>query len=285
MLSGTKISAAVIKLNSGKAYDILGHCNRRAIIEVAEALKWVITGVENKPCMHCTTVKGKRKALNRTGNPKRRKSNGRIGIDISTIKSSKNSDIIVSKPNWIMVIDERSGLQLSSFHKNKDDIVPYLADKFSMFTYDGSPVLKVRCDNAGENKSTEREVNSRKWRLNIKFEYTARNTPQQSLFTKIAISTMVNRGRAILNRANVPEKCRAPLFRYAVTTATKFDLLLIVEFEGSWSVPKFAKYLRTWGEDGTVTTKTDSTPKPKDRRVHCLFVGYAEGHAGDCYQM
>ena len=51
------------------------------------------------------------------------------------------------------------------------------------------------------------------------------------------------------------------------------------------SVPKFANYLRTWGEASTVTTKTNNTPKPKDRGVHCMFVGYAEGHVGDCYQM
>ena len=183
--------------------------------------------------MHCTAAKAKRKALNRTGNPKARESNGRVGIDISTIKAPKDSDIIVSKPNWLMVIDERSGLKLSSFHKNKDDIVPYLAEKFSRFKYDENPVLRVRCDNAGENKSTEREVNNSKWRLNIKFEYIARNTPQQNSFTEVEIATMANRGRDIMNRANVPDKYRTPLFRYAVTTATKLDMLLIVDVEGS----------------------------------------------------
>ena len=92
--------------------------------------------------MHRTAAKAKRKALNRTGNLKARESNGQIRTDISTIKSSKKSDIIVSKPNWLMVIDERSGLKLSSFHKHKDDIVPYLAEKFSRFKYDGSLVLR-----------------------------------------------------------------------------------------------------------------------------------------------
>ena len=71
-------------------------------------------------------------------------------------------------------------------------------------------------------------MNSRKWRLNIKFEYTARNTPQQYLFTEVAIVMMSNRGRAILNRGNVPDKYWTPLFRYAVTTATKLDMVLIV---------------------------------------------------------
>ena len=69
-LTGTEISATVIKMNSGKAHDILGHCNHRATIEAIEALNWAITGVENKPCMHCTATKAKRKALNRTENPK-----------------------------------------------------------------------------------------------------------------------------------------------------------------------------------------------------------------------
>ena len=77
-LTGTEISAAVIKTNSGKAHDILGNCNRRATIEAAEALDWVITGVESNPYMHCTEAKTKRRALNRTGNPKARESNGRI---------------------------------------------------------------------------------------------------------------------------------------------------------------------------------------------------------------
>ena len=44
---------------------------------------------------------------------------------------------------------------------------------------------------------------------------------------------MANRGRDILNRVNVPEKYHTPLFRYILTTATKFDMVLIVEVEGS----------------------------------------------------
>ena len=44
---------------------------------------------------------------------------------------------------------------------------------------------------------------------------------------------MANRGRVVMNRLNLPEKYRIPLFKYTVTTATKLDMLLIVEVEGS----------------------------------------------------
>ena len=101
-----------------------------------------------------------------------------MGIDISTVKPSKKSEIIVSKFNWLMVVDERRGAKISSFHNQKDGIVGYLATKFLKCRNTGIPVLRVRCDNAGENRSVEKTINGRKWRLGIEFEYTVRHTPQ-----------------------------------------------------------------------------------------------------------
>ena len=49
--------------------------------------------------------------------------------------------------------------------------------------------------------------------------------------------------------------------------------------------PAFAKFLRVWGEAGTVKVRTKRTPKIADRGVTCMFVGYLENHAGDCYEM
>ena len=44
-------------------------------------------------------------------------------------------------------------------------------------------------------------------------------------------------------------------------------------------------HLRTWGEVGTVKTKTATTPKLAEKGVQCMFVGYAHNHAGDWYRM
>ena len=101
-----------------------------------------------------------------------------MGIDISTIKAPKKSEIKVSKPNWLMWIDERSGTKMSSFHEYKNNIVDHLAAKFVKYKRAGILVIKVRCDNAGENKAFEKEINGRKYKLGIEFEYMARNTPQ-----------------------------------------------------------------------------------------------------------
>ena len=77
-------------------------------------------------------------------------------------------------------------------------------------------------------------------------------------------------------------------------TATLLDGLMSIEIDGvinsryeHWCGmnPKFAKYLRLWGEAGTVKTKTTTTPKVKDRGVPCMMIGYALEHPGDTYRM
>jgi hypothetical protein len=80
----------------------------------------------------------------------------------------------------------------------------------------------------------------------------------------------------------------------AFKTATLLDGLLPIETGGvaasrcvHWcgKNPGFAKHLRTWGEAGTVKTKTDTAPKVKDRGIPCMFVGHALDHPEDTCRM
>jgi hypothetical protein len=89
-------------------------------------------------------------------------------------------------------------------------------------------------------------------------------------------------------------KERYKLFCEAFKTATLLDGLIPIKLNGKvkprvvhWSgkLPNFAKHLHTWGEAGTVKTKTPTTAKLADRGMHCMFVGYALDHAGDVYHM
>ena len=69
----------------------------------------------------------------------------------------------------------------------------------------GSPVTHLRMDNAGENKKLIEMCGSAKWKLGIKkFELTARDTPQQNALAEIGFTTIRNRMRAMLSRANIP---------------------------------------------------------------------------------
>jgi hypothetical protein len=94
--------------------------------------------------------------------------------------------------------------------------------------------------------------------------------------------------------ANVPVGIRYKLFpkafEYTTDTnglqATTINGLTLTRYKHFCGKnPKFAQYLRTWSEAGTVKTKTKTTPKIADRGVQWMFIGYAKDHAGDCYQM
>ena len=126
------------------------------------------------------------------------------------------------------------------------------------------------------------------------FEFTARDMPQQNHLVELAFAVLANCGRALMVKANVPERMRYQFFREAFQTATLLDGLIATTIDGvtktrveHWcgQLPKFVKHLHTWGEAGTVKTRDLSTTKVEDRGVQCMFVGYALHHASDCYRM
>jgi hypothetical protein len=73
---------------------------------------------------------------------------------------------------------------------------------------------------------------------------------------------------------------------------TALDNLIPVMWNGktlTWyehaglEIPKFVKYLRTFGEAGIVKDKKDG--KVGNRGITMMFVGYANSHAGNWYRM
>ena len=97
-----------------------------------------------------------------------------------------------------------------------------------------------------------------------------------------------------MHHANLPMEMRFRLFGEIFTTITMLDGLTIIEVDGHRQSQyehvfkkklKFVKYLHTIAEAGTVKITNDTTPKLQDRRIHCIFIGYAENHPEGCYRM
>jgi hypothetical protein len=120
-------------------------------------------------------------------------------------------------------------------------------------------VKYIRMDNAGENKLLQKRAESKDWKLNITYEYTARDTPQQNHLAELALATMANKGRACMTAANVPENLRYLLYHKAFQYATDTGGLGVYTIGELTTTrykhfcgqnPKFAEHLRTWGEAG-----------------------------------
>ena len=64
----------------------------------------------------------------------------------------------------------------------------------------------VRCDNGGENIKPEKRLNSVDWKLNVDFEWTVRDTPQQNSMVEVGFTTIGNRGCAMMIAAKIAYK-------------------------------------------------------------------------------
>ena len=286
---------SAVSISGIKAHEILGHHGKTRTRAIANRLGWKITGSKEYICYNCTTSKAKQKSVpKKSTHQVSDKSNERIFLDISTVKGPKKGKVYVSQPQWCLKVDEKTQTGFSEFHEKKNEFIVPACVQFTKWKNADILVRYIRCDNAGENKKLEKVVNGPAYNLSVEFEYTARNTPQQNHLVELKFAAIAGRARAMMNRAHIPKIERYLLFKHAAITATKLDWLSVIDIKGvvkmrceHWcgDIPKFARYLRMWGEAGTVTIKSKMNPKPQNRGINCMFVGYSSGHDGDCYDM
>ena len=63
---------------------------------------------------------------------------------------------------------------MSSSHDKKSDMVEPMLEQFQKLKNVGETASKLRCDNAGENKTLQERCASGEWKLPAQFEITAR---------------------------------------------------------------------------------------------------------------
>jgi hypothetical protein len=278
-----------------QAHVRLGHSSEEATRKTAKALNWIITKGTLKPCDACAAPKAKQKNVPKTSSmspSNTTKDKSRIYLDIATINCPDKKQAY--KKNWCIMVDERTGTKFTDFYDTKDGIIEPTCAQLTRWETTGHGVKYIRMDNAGENTALQERSDSSDWKLGIKFQYAARNTPQQNHLVELGFAHITKLGRALMNHANVPLKWRFKLFAKAFKTATLLDGLRVIKLDGvndtrfkHWcgTNPKFIEHLCTWGEVGTVNLKSIGTPMIADRGVQCMMVGYSTDHTSDCYEM
>ena len=287
----------------GLAHELTGHINVEDCRKTVKYLGYELSRGGLSPCESCAEAKAKMKNL-----PTRvqtvttvvrprvipARPNDLVSLDISTIRAPKGVNVTVTKPNWRLIIDQRTQMKFSEFFATKDGMIEPTCEKFFKWQEAGMPVKVIRCDNARENIKLEDRLGSADWKLNIEFEYTARDTPQQNSHAEVGITTLLLRSKAMMIGANIAFEKRYKLFREAIATATQLDALIPMELDGviktrveHWcgELPEYAHHLRTWGEAGVVKLKTKTTVKLQNNGTTCMFVGYAINHKPDVYRM
>ena len=275
----------------------LGHVGHEDTMKMAKHLGIQVARGDKHPCESCAKAKAKSKGVSK--NSPHKKStivNGRVYMDLSSIKKPKNNPKIksLSNPQWRMIVDEKTEMKTSQFFQTKNGMIEPTCELLSKWKSQKHPVKIIRCDNAGENTKLEKRANGADWKLDVQFEYTARDTPQQNYLVEKSFDTLTARGRAMMDTANVPTEHRYKLFREVFKTATLLDGLVVTTIDGKkqsryehyyGKLPKFARALRVWGEAGVVKTKKKGESKLQDKGTTCMMAGYSGRHDAGTYRM
>ena len=103
----------------------------------------------------------------------------------------------------------------------------------------------------------------------------------------------MGRARAMLIQAGIDSKGKGEFWCEVISTATKLDSIMV---RGERTKPphtlfyskdaKYMKYMRSFGEMAVVAIHEGKKMRSKldNRGKRCMFVGYAEDHAGDVYR-
>ncbi len=70
----------------------------------------------------------------------------------------------------------------------------------------------MRQDNAQENKKLKKRLQSADWKLPVKMEYTAANTPQQNALVEVKSTYLAAKARSAMHAAEVPRDRRLDFF-------------------------------------------------------------------------
>jgi hypothetical protein len=148
----------------------------------------------------------------------------------------------------------------------------------------------IRCDDSGENKAFLTECKSKA--LNIIFAFLGPKTPQRNGKVERKFQTFYGRIRATLNFAGLKDRMRHGVWAECANTVTFLSNIIALKSKDVCpyqllfgSKPKLPESLRSFGEVGVVTTKSNIQVKLRSCGTVCMFVGYSVGHVHDVYCM
>ena len=145
-------------------------------------LEWKLKPRKQRTCEMCVLAKANQKNDNKQvdANKKTSAPNGRWHSNPGVVKAPVGSGIVVPHPNLHLTTDKYNDLKQSVFYRNKAGFVKPMCEQINNARESGRPIACLRQDKAGENKTIKHHCQSADWQLNVKFEYTARATPQRN---------------------------------------------------------------------------------------------------------
>ena len=234
-------------LSMNDLHEKLGHPSADITKATATKLKLNMNEDKMEKCEYCDIGKMRKKNICKKPLKRVAIAGERVYMDISYIKYPSAG----GAKYWVLFVDDYSDFLFGTYMKNKSDLAHEGVKLINKIKNDYGVVIKtIRCDNAGENKSFEKEIIEKG--MNIRFEYTATNTPQQNGRVERKFATIYGRVRSMLTGAGIEGALRKSLWAEAGNTAINLMNIQVSSTDHKSPYEKFCdkqglpKYAKTW---------------------------------------
>jgi transposase InsO family protein len=273
-------------INYEEMHGKLGHPNEQTVIETTKHYGINTSDAQNT-CRFCATAKHKKSSIPKQTTHQTTYVGERINIDISYV----NTTSFGGNKYWLLVQDSYTDYLWSFFLKNKSETAQTVMGWVTKMKKEHNLDIKsLRCDNSGENQKL-RELIKLDKEMNIKFEFTAPNTPQQNGQIERKFQTLYGKIRSMLNWARLTATLRSKLWAQCANTATFLENIIYKRNKGMTSYEMLhgkpspiIKNLRIFGEVAMVHNSNKIQAKLENKSTPALFIGYPEDHAMEVYE-
>ena len=264
----------------------LMHVNEATLQQTAEKFNWRLIDMDKTEYISCAMGKAKQKKIAKTTESNAMKAGERLFIDISLV----NIESYGGSRYWAMIVNDYSNFKWCIFLKKKSMLKHKILPIIKELNLQNHTVKRIRCNNAVENyKLKEVCIDAN---LNIKFEFTAPNSPQYNGKVGRAFTTAYNKIRATLNHAGLTSDTKKKIWSECASTVIKIENILIKErnvkcpYEILFGhIANYAEDLRTFGEIVIVHDNGNKMKgKLSDQGLMAMFVGYSEHHTKYVYR-
>ena len=277
---------ALQAIDYDKLHASLGHANVETT--KATAIKHNLKFIGSPAtCIHCAKSKQRQKNIPKENKHSALEIGWRISIDISSamVPSFGNSKY------WLLIQDDFSGYVWCFFLARKSDLSATIISWLYNFQKSiNKPVRVIRMDGGGENITLMNQIRDHKT-LQIQFEMTAPNTPQQNGKIERKFATLYGKVRAMLSASRLPSGYRNGLWSQAAKMATMLENIIVKHRHEKSPAelmygnhPKWIKNIHLFGEVAMIADRTKIKSKLTNRGFPAIFIGYCDDHAENVFQ-
>ena len=288
-------SASIRFGSAGKSWDInrfhriFGHASKDAMETTAKAYGWKLTGTL-EACEACQMSNIQQKKVPKTTDTQSKTPGERMFIDMSSV--SGHSTLGGAKV-WLCCVDDATGCVWNRLLKTKGEAPSKIMTLLRRLHDRKTPTKFLRMDDASELRKLAKDCEEAKedYLRKVKFEFTARDTPQRNGKVERKIAVMTRRIKATLNAAKLTKELRAVLWGECIMYLEDVENVLQSR---AYEEPPYkaffkeelegVKELRQFGEIAYVKFGNKTKGKLENRGIPMLYLGRPRNHSADTYR-